>query len=167
MTADVTLKGNPVKLYGQLIKKGAIAPDFKLTTSKLETISLKQSEGKKRILSIFPSLDTSVCLIMNKKLEKIASEHKNVVFYAISADLPFAAQRICGLEKIEAMQHLSMMQSKQFGMDYGLLITSGPLEGLLSRAIIVIDEKNHIEYVELVKEITLEPHYDELIKAVF
>lgn len=165
--ADVTLKGNPVKLYGQLIQKGSFAPDFRLVNQKLETISLRHSEGKKRILSIFPSLDTSTCLKMNKHLDQLATKHPNILFYAISSDLPFAAQRICGLEKMNTIHHLSMMHNKQFGMDYGLLITSGPLEGLLARALIVIDEKNHIKYVQLVSEITQEPNYEELMKAVF
>jgi len=165
MTA-VKLKGNPCELYGKQIQVGDKAKDFCLINSKLEQISLADSRVKKRILSIFPSLDTSVCITMNKKLNAIA-QHQHFVLYAISCDLPFAASRICGLENLNHIVHLSMMQNKQFGMDYGLLITSGPLHGLLTRAVIVIDQEDIIRHVEIVDEITQEPNYiliEELLK---
>lgn len=156
---QVTLKSQPVELYGTQPTIGDRAKEFSLVNSKLETVQLFHSKGKKRILSIFPSLDTAVCLRMNKHLEDLAKSNPYCVFYAISADLPFAASRICGLENIQSMIHLSMMQSKQFGMDYGLLITSGPLHGLLARALVVIDENDKIVHFEIVKEITQEPNY--------
>lgn len=164
MTA-VTLKSNPCELYGRQPLAGSKAKDFSLINSKLEEVSLAQSKGKKRILSIFPSLDTGVCLAMNKHLNNLIKQHHSIVLYAISADLPFAASRVCGLEKLDHLSHLSMMQNKQFGMDYGLLITSGPLHGLLARAVILIDENDHIKYVEIVKEITQEPNYEGLTRA--
>jgi thiol peroxidase len=162
----VTLKGNPLQLYGIQPLLGKKALEFHLTNSKLETVSLSQSKGKKRILSIFPSLDTGVCLTMNKHLNELAKSHPTIQFYAISCDLPFAASRICGLEKIEHMQPLSMMHNKQFGMDYGLLLTSGPLHGLLTRALIYIDALDIIQHVEIVSEITNEPDYQALLKVI-
>ena len=159
---QVTLKSSVVELYGVLPKVGSKAKDFGLVNSKLEEVSISHLHGKKIVLSIFPSLDTSVCLTSNKHFNELAKKNPNIAFYAISADLPFAASRICGLEKLENLTHLSMMQNKQFGMDYGLLITSGPLHGLLTRAVIVIDEKGIISYIDLVNEITNEPNYKNL-----
>ena len=162
---SVKLKGNSCELYGRQIQVGDKARDFCLVNSKLEQITLAHSKGKKRILSIFPSLDTPVCVTMNKKINDIAQNEGQIAVYAISCDLPFAASRICGLEKLNHLTHLSMMQNKQFGMDYGLLITSGPLHGLLARAVILIDEEDVVKYVEIVNEITHEPHYDGLERA--
>lgn len=159
----ITLKGSEVILYGEQVKVGIKAKEFTLVNDKLEQISLYSSQGKKRILSIFPSLDTAVCLKSNKHLNELAKEHPKHLFYAISADLPFASARICGIEKMQNIHHLSMMHNKQFGMDYGLLITSGPLQGLLSRAVLVIDESGVVSYVDIVGEITEEPNYQNLV----
>lgn len=164
--SQVKLKGSAAILYGEQIKVGMKAKEFTLISDKLEQISLYHSSGKKRVLSIFPSLDTPVCLKSNKHLNDLAKEHTDCKFYAISADLPFASNRICGIEKMQNISHLSMMQNKQFGMDYGLLITSGPLQGLLCRAVVVIDETDVISYVEIVEEITQEPNYKNLLNVI-
>jgi len=164
--AQVTLKGSPVTLYGEPISLGARAKEFHLKNGDLKTVSLSDFKGKKKILTVFPSLDTPVCLKADHHFEMLAKKHPEIVFIAISADLPFAAKRICGLEKIEKLSHLSMMQNKQFGMDYGLLITSGPLEGLLTRAVLYIDESDILRYIEVVHEITHEPNYETLLKAL-
>ncbi len=159
-----TFKGSHAELSGHLPKKGEKAHDFQLVNQKLEDVHLNNSSGKKRVLSIFPSLDTGVCLKSNKELNAIAKDHPHLVFYAISADLPFASSRICGIEHIHNLTTLSMMRSKQFGLDYGLLLKNTPLAGLLTRAVIVIDAHDKIEYIEVVDEITQEPDFVELKK---
>ena len=159
-----TFKGSLAELCGHFPKQGEKAHEFILVNQKLEDVHLKDSSGKKRVLSIFPSLDTGVCLKSNKEMNAIAKEHPHIAFYAISADLPFASGRICGLENINNLTTLSMMRSKQFGLDYGLLLKNTPLAGLLTRAVIVIDAHDKIEYIEVVDEITHEPNFVELKK---
>lgn len=162
----VKLKGTRTAIEKEFVKTGNVAPDFTLTDQNLKECKLQDFGNKKKLLSIVPSLDTEVCLISTKILNQAAKENKNLMILIISADLPFAQKRICGLEKLENIKTLSMMKNKNFGKDYGVLIAEGPLEGLCSRAIVVLDENNKIIYTELVEEISTEPNYEKALKAL-
>ncbi len=163
--ATVTLKGNPVSTNGVLPTVGSVAPDFKLVTGDLNEVSLADYEGKKKILNIVPSLDTPVCATSARKFNESASKLNNTVVLVISADLPFAQGRFCSAEGIEDVVSLSMIRSKQFAEDYGVLIEDGPLEGFSARAVVVLDESDNVVYTELVPEITQEPDYDAALSA--
>ena len=164
--ATVKLAGNPVKTKGDLPKKGEKAPDAKLVKKNLEESSISDYKGKKVVLNIFPSLDTSVCATSVRKFNKIASDMDNTVVLAISKDLPFAMERFCSTEGIENVIPLSAFRNDEIGDIYGVEIDDGPLAGLLSRAIVVIDENGDIIYEELVPEITEEPNYEAVIEVL-
>ncbi len=157
--ATVTLKGNPVHTLGELPRKGSAAPDFHLTRINLEDVSLASFRGKRKILTVNPSFDTSVCQATARRFNQQASKLANTVVLAISADLPFAQSRFCEAEGLSNVVPLSLMHHRDFGRDYGLLLTDGPLAGLLARAVIVLDENDRVLYTELVPEITTEPDY--------
>ena len=158
--AVLTLQGNEINTNGELPKVGSNAPDFMLVNSEMEDVSLTNYQGKKKLLSIVPSLDTPVCATSTKKFDKLAKEKVNTVFITISADLPFAVSRFCKTESVSNVITLSMMRSRNFAKDYGVLITDGPLAGITARAIIVLNETNEVIYSELVSEIADEPDYD-------
>ena len=158
--AVLTLQGNEINTNGELPKVGSNAPDFMLVNSEMEDVSLTNYQGKKKLLSIVPSLDTPVCATSTKKFDKLAKEKLDTVFITISADLPFAVSRFCKTESISNVITLSMMRSRNFAKDYGVLITDGPLAGITARAIIVLNETNEVIYSELVSEIANEPDYD-------
>ena len=161
----VKFKGAPVQLEGTLPEVGKQVKDFVLVAADLADKRLKDLSGRKVVIATVPSLDTPVCLLSAKKLnEKAAAGNMDVYF--VSADLPFAQKRACGLENLSHVHTLSMMRSKDFGKDYGLLIAEGPLKGLLARSCIVIDEHGKVIYFELVDEITHEMNYDALYKAL-
>jgi thiol peroxidase len=164
--ATVTLKGNAVSISGDLPAVGSKAPDFKLVTGDLKEVSLADYRGKKKILNIVPSLDTPVCASSTRKFNESASQLNNTIVLVISADLPFAQGRFCSTEGIENVTALSMIRSKQFAKDYGVLIQDGPLQGISARAIVVLDENDNVAYTELVPEITQEPNYDAALAAV-
>ncbi len=157
--AQVTLKGKPVHTTGDLPKVHTKAPDFVLIDKDLKEHTLHEFQGKKKILTTVPSLDTGTCSIMTKHFNEIAKKHPNVAIITISADLPFAQKRFCEAEGVHNLLTLSMMRGKEFGQAYGLLIKDGPLAGILARAVLVLDEKDHVLYTELVPEITQEPNY--------
>lgn len=161
--ANIKLKGNPIKTNGELPKKGSQAPDFVLVDKELENHSLKDYKGKKKILNTNPSLDTSVCSSVAKKFNEKIKEHPEALCLVITADLPFAQKRFCNQEKADNIITLSMMRSKDFAKNYGILIEDGPLAGLCARAVIVVDENDKVIYSELVPEITEEPNYDEAL----
>ncbi|MEE8423591.1 MAG: thiol peroxidase [Thermodesulfobacteriota bacterium] len=163
--ATVTLKGNPVSINGELPSVGSNAPDFKLVTGDLNEVSLADYKGKKKILNIVPSLDTPVCATSARKFNELASKLDNTVVLVISADLPFAQGRFCSAEGIEHVVSLSMIRSKKFAEDYGVLIEDGPLAGVSARAVVVLDENNKVVYTELVPEIAQEPDYDAALRA--
>ena len=163
--AQVTLKGNPIRTVGELPAKGSTAPDFTLTKGDLSDVHLADFAGKKKILNIVPSLDTSTCATSAKKFNDAAKKMPNTVFLTISADLPFAQSRFCGAEGIEQIVTLSQMRSREFGKAYGVEITDGPIAGLLSRAVVVLDESNTVVYTEQVPEIAQEPNYDAALAA--
>ena len=158
--AVLTLQGNEINTNGELPKVGSNAPDFMLVNSEMEDVSLTNYQGKKKLLSIVPSLDTPVCATSTKKFDKLAKEKVDTVFITISADLPFATSRFCKTESVSNVITLSMMRSRNFAKDYGVLITDGPLAGITARAIIVLNETNEVIYSELVSEIADEPDYD-------
>ena len=158
--AVLTLQGNKINTNGELPKVGSNAPDFMLVNSEMGDVSLANYQGKKKLLSIVPSLDTPVCATSTKKFDKLAKEKLDTVFITISADLPFAMSRFCKTESVPNVITLSMMRSRNFAKDYGVLITDGPLAGITARAIIVLNETNEVIYSELVSEIANEPDYD-------
>jgi thiol peroxidase len=164
--AHITLKGNPVNTSGNLPAKGTNAPDFSLVKSDLGTASLKDFAGKKLILNIFPSLDTSVCAASVRKFNQLAAGKANVTVLAISKDLPFAHGRFCSTEGIQNVVTLSGFRDTSFGKAYGLDITDGALAGLYSRSIVVVNESGKVVYTEQVPEITQEPDYDSALKAL-
>lgn len=164
--AKITLQGNACNTVGELPAKGAKAPDFKLTDGKLGDHSLKDYAGKKKIMNIFPSMDTPTCAISVKKFNDHAKQHDDVVMLMISADLPFAQGRFCGDNGIENVHALSMLRDKSFAEDYGTLIKDGPLAGVSARAVVVLDENDTVLHSELVSEIADEPDYQAALDAV-
>lgn len=164
--ATITLKGNTIHTEGELPKTGDKAPDFVLTGGDLGDVSLKDFAGKKKILNIVPSLDTGVCAASARRFNQDAGSLGNVVVLTISNDLPFAQKRFCEAEGIKAVVPLSELRSRSFGQDYGVRISDGPLAGLLSRAIVVLDEDDRVLYTEQVPEIAQEPNYEKALSAV-
>lgn len=164
--ATITLRGNQIHTTGELPKAGSQAPDFALVDGKLANKTLADFAGKKKLLSIVPSLDTPVCALSTKKFNDHAKAHPNTVMLMISADLPFAQGRFCTAEGTANVVPLSMMRSRKFAKDYGVLIEDGPLAGITARAIVVLDEKNKVVHSELVPEIAQEPNYEAALKAL-
>jgi thiol peroxidase len=164
--ARITLKGNPVETAGNLPATGTKAPEFSLTTGGLDDVGLKAYAGKCKILNIVPSLDTGVCAMSARKFNTEVAKLKDVVLLTISADLPFASKRFCDSEKLANVVTLSTFRSPAFGKAYGVQMTTGPLAGLMSRAVVVLDAQNKVIYSELVPEIAQEPNYAAVMKAV-
>ena len=164
--ATIRLQGNQTNTNGELPKIGDNAPDFVLVNSDMEDVSLITYQGKKKLLSIVPSLDTPVCAVSTKKFDQLAKEKTNILFITISADLPFAMSRFCKTENLDNVITLSMMRSRNFAKDYGVLITDGPLAGITARAIVVLNEENIVTHSELVPEIANEPDYDAALKLL-
>lgn len=161
--AKITLKGNPIETSGELPAVGATAPDATLVSDSLAEVKLSSVAGKK-IVSIFPSIDTGVCAASVRNFNKLASE-KGVTVLNVSKDLPFALKRFCGAEGIDKVQTLSAFRS-DFAQAYGIEITTGPLTGLCARAVLVLDGDNKVLYEELVPEIGQEPNYEGALAAL-
>ena len=166
MSSSVTLKGNPVDVAGNLPKVGSTAPNFTLVDKALADVTLETFAGKRKVLNIFPSVDTPTCAASVREFNKLAAGMNNTVVLNISADLPFAQTRFCAAEGIDNVQNLSSMRGRDFLMNYGVLLFTSKLAGLCARAVIVIDENNKVSYVELVPEIANEPNYDAAIAAL-
>ena len=164
--ATVTFKGNPVQTSGNLPAKGSSAPDFKLARTDLADVSLQDFAGKKKILNIVPSLDTSVCATSAKKFNEAVSALQGVALLNISADLPFAAGRFCESNSLKNVVALSTFRSPDFAKAYGVGIVGGPLAGLTARAVVVLDAGNKVLYTQLVPEIAQEPDYADALAAV-
>ena len=162
----ITLKGNPVHTNGNLPAVGAQAPDFVLVNGDLQNITLDAYKGKKKLLNIVPSLDTPVCQTSTKKFNDHAKTRTDTVFLMISGDLPFAMKRFCSAEGTANVVPLSMMRSRNFAKDYGVLIEDGPLAGITARAVVVLDAQNKVRYTQLVPEIADEPDYASALKAL-
>ena len=164
--SQITLQGNPVQTVGNLPAVDMPAPPFRLVKSDLSEVSLQDFAGKNILLNIFPSLDTSVCAASVRRFNKEAGESPDTVVLCISADLPFAHKRFCETEGLDKVITLSVFRSPEFGQDYGVTFSSGPLTGLLSRAVVIIDKSGKVAYTEQVPEITQEPDYDASLLAL-
>lgn len=163
--ATITLKGNPIETAGDLPAVGSTIADFTLTGTDLANVNLETYAGKRKVLNIFPSVDTGICAMSVKAFNEKAGSLDNTVVLNVSADLPFAHKRFCGAEGIENSVSLSTFRGS-FASDYNLTITSGPMAGLCSRAVIVVDADNKVLYTEQVPEIAQEPNYDAAIAAL-
>lgn len=166
MSATITLGGNPVEVSGQLPNKGSQAPTFSLVNKELENISLDSLGKKRKVLNIFPSIDTPTCATSVRKFNQKASALSNTVVVCISADLPFAQARFCGAEGLDNVLTLSTMRGCEFLENYGVAFKTGPLVGVAARAVVVLDENNTVLYHELVGEVTAEPNYDAALAAL-
>lgn len=165
--ATVTLKGNPVNVSGNLPQKGKVAPEFSLANAKREMVSLKDFAGKRKVLNIFPSVDTPTCATSVRTFNQKASSAANTVVLCISADLPFAQSRFCAAEGIENVVSLSTFRdTAKFANDYGVMIADSSLAGLTARAVVVLDENNNVLHSELVGEIADEPNYEAALGAL-
>ncbi|HET8883036.1 MAG TPA: thiol peroxidase [Solimonas sp.] len=164
--ATVTLHGNPFNTHGELPAVGSQAPGFKLTGADLKDVTPSAYAGKRKVLNIFPSIDTPTCATSVRQFNQRAAKLDNAVVLCISADLPFAQQRFCGAEGIDKVVTLSMMRDRHFAKDYGVLLEDGPLAGLTARAIVVLDANDRVLHTELVAEIGNEPDYDAALKAL-
>lgn len=164
--AKITLHGNAIETVGSLPAVGSAAPDFTLVKTDLSEAGLKDYKGKNVVLSIFPSIDTGVCATSARTFNTEASNHPNTVVLCISADLPFAFKRFCEAEGLDKVIPLSAFRSADFGKKYGQTITTGPLAGVLARAVVVIDPEGRVQYTEQVPEIGQEPDYQAALKAL-
>ena len=166
MASTVTLGGNPVQVKGAFPQTGQKAADFSLVGNDLADVTLEKFAGKRKVLNIFPSIDTPTCATSVRTFNKKANELKNTVVLCISADLPFAQKRFCGAEGLENVVTLSLMRGREFLENYGVALASGPLAGLAARAVVVLDENNTILHGELVGEIKNEPNYEAALAAL-
>ncbi|GKX49808.1 thiol peroxidase [Budvicia aquatica] len=166
MTQTVQLKGNPLSVVGQLPKAGESAKPFTLLAKDLSDVSLSNYAGKRKVLNIFPSIDTGVCATSVRTFNQLTGDIQNTVVLCISADLPFAQARFCGAEGLENVVTLSTFRGTDFKKDYGVEMLDGPLKGLTARAVVVLDEQDKVIYSELVKEITTEPDYDAALASL-
>jgi thiol peroxidase len=164
--ANITLGGNPIETNGELPSIGSSAPDFKLTAIDLSTKTLSDFNDSYLVLNIFPSVDTGVCSASVRNFNKLASEIKNTKVLCISRDLPFRQEQFCGAEGLENVIMLSDFKTGAFGKDYGLLMTNGIFDALLSRCVIILNDNREVMYTEQVPEIGQEPNYEEAIKAI-
>jgi len=164
--AKITLKGNPIQTVGSLPAVGSQAPDFHLTRADLADVSLKDFAGRRKLLNIVPSLDTGVCAASARRFNQEASNVPGAVLLTVSCDLPFAQKRFCEAEGISNVVTLSELRDRGFGQDYGVRIADGPMAGLLSRCVVVLDEHDKVIYTEQVPEITQEPDYAKALAAL-
>jgi len=165
--ANILHKGQPVTTVGQLPAVGHQAPDFHLTKEDLSDVSLKDFAGKKKILNIFPSLDTGTCALSVKKFNDSIKKHSDAVVINVSNDTPFAMKRFCDEFKIDqAVAAANFRRQPDFGKDYGVALTSGKLVGALSRSVVVLDKDNKVVYTEQVADISNEPNYEKALAAL-
>ncbi len=164
--AGITFKGSLIETIGNLPEVDTEAPTFRLTRSDLSDATLEDFAGKTIVLNIFPSIDTDVCATSVRRFNEEAAKLKDTVVLCISADLPFAHQRFCETQGLNDVIPLSVFRSADFGKDYGVTITSGPLTGLLSRAVVIIDKNGKVAYTQQVPEIVQEPDYDAALQAL-
>ncbi len=164
--SQVTFHGNPVKVEGTFPAVGSAAPAFSLVNKDLADRTLADFAGKRKVLNIFPSIDTGVCAASVRRFNELAGRMSNAVVLCISADLPFAQARFCGAEGLSNVTMLSLMRGRRFLNDYGVAIADGPLAGLAARAVVVLDADNKVLYTERVAEIGEEPDYEAALKAL-
>ncbi len=166
MSATVSFQGKPVTVTATLPQPGMTVKDFLLVAKDLSDITLNNHRGKRKLLNIFPSIDTAVCAASVRRFNQIAADLDNTVVLCISADLPFAQSRFCGAEGLHRVITLSTLRDGKFKRHYGVDIVDGPLQGLTARAVIILDEHNKVAYSELVAEITHEPDYHRAMSAL-
>lgn len=164
--SQVTFHGNPVKVDGTFPVVGSTAPDFSLVDKDLADSTLADYAGKRKILNIFPSVDTGVCAASVRRFNELAGNMNDTVVLCISADLPFAQARFCGAEGLSNVTMLSLMRGRKFLNDYGVALVDGPLAGLAARAVVVLDADNKVLHTERVAEIGNEPDYEAALKAL-
>lgn len=164
--SSVTLKGNPISVGGTLPAVGQQAPAFTLVAKDLSDVSLSSLVGKRKILNIFPSVDTPTCATSVRQFNSKAGALDNTVVLCISADLPFAQARFCGAEGLNNVMTLSTMRGRDFAHNYGVAIENGPLAGVTARAVVVIDENDKVVHSELVPEIANEPNYEQALASL-
>lgn len=160
MSQLVHFQGNPIAVAGSIPQAGSKAQPFTLVAKDLSDVTLSQFAGKRKVLNIFPSIDTGVCAASVRKFNQLATEIDNTVVLCISADLPFAQARFCGAEGLNNVITLSTFRNGEFLKNYGVELIEGPLQGLAARAVVVIDENDNVIFSQLVNEITTEPDYD-------
>ena len=166
MANTVTRAGTPIQLAGNFPAKGQTAPAFTLVGKDLSDVSLASLAGKRKVLNIFPSIDTPTCALSVRTFNQRASQLSNTVVLCISADLPFAQNRFCGAEGLENVVTLSTLRGHAFFENYGVLIADSAMAGLSARAVVVLDENNKVLHSELVPEIKSEPNYDAALAAL-
>jgi thiol peroxidase len=164
--AEITLKGNPIHTVGELPAVGSEAPDFVLTGKDLSDVKLSELRGQKVVLNIFVSLDTDICANSVRRFNNEAQARDNTKVVCASLDLPFAHGRFCTTEGLDNVISATELRDRNFGNSYGVRIADGPLAGLLSRAIVVIDENGIVAHTEQVPEIAQEPNYEAALKAL-
>ena len=163
---QVTMRGNPIEVSGTLPQVGQQAPAFNLVGADLADVTLAKFAGKRKVLNIFPSVDTPTCATSVRKFNVEAGKLNNTVVLCISADLPFAQKRFCAAEGLEHVVNLSTVRGQEFLQDYGVAIASGPMVGLAARAVVVLDEQDKVLHSELVGEIGQEPNYAAALSAL-
>ena len=164
--ARISLAGNPVNTIGTLPAVGSQAPDFRLTGIDLEDMTLADYQGTKVVLNIFPSIDTPVCAQSVRRFNQEAAGRDNVVVLCVAADLPFAMKRFCGAEGLASVVPASTFRHRGFGEEYGVEMTDGPLAGLLSRAVVVIDEGGRVVHAEQVADIKHDPDFEAALASL-
>lgn len=164
--ATITFKGMPIHTNGELPTIGYATPIFTLTRKDLNEISSVDLEGKRVLLSIFPSLDTSTCAASVRKFNHLTTDLADTVMLCVSMDLPFAQSLFCGAEGLNRVVTASAFRHPEFGTDFGVTLVDGPMRGLLARAVVALDEYGTVVHTELVPELTDEPDYDVAIHAI-
>ena len=164
--STVTLRGNAIDVDGAFPEPGTPAPAFSLVDKGLADVALESFDGRRKVLNIFPSVDTPTCATSVRTFNELASKLENTVVLCVSADLPFAQARFCGAEGLENVVTLSTLRHGDFLSDYGVAIASGPMTGLAARAVVVLDENNTVAYAQLVPEIADEPDYEAALSVL-
>ena len=162
----IRLHGEPLRISGELPPIGSSAPDFRLVDTALNVRTLADFSGKRKILTISPSIDTPVCAAQARRFDSLVAGLENTEILVITADLPFAQSRFCAAENIDNVTLLSMVRSEDFGRDYGVLLQEGPLAGTTARAVIALDEHDRVVHAQLVEEISEEPDYEAAVAAL-
>ncbi len=165
-SSTVTLRGNPIPVEGYFPKKGETAPAFTLVGKDLADVTLASFGSKRKVLNIFPSIDTPTCAMSVRRFNKLAGGHPEAVVLCISADLPFAQSRFCGAEGLDNVVTLSTMRGRDFLRSYGVELITGPLVGLAARAVVVLDRDNRVLHAQLVPELKDEPDYAAALAAL-
>ena len=166
MSTTISLRGTPVKVDGDLPVKGGKAPALNLTAGDLSEVTLANYAGKRKVLNIYPSIDTPTCATSTRKFNEAAGKLANTVVLCVSGDLPFAAKRFCATEGLENVGHLSTFRNPGFAAAWGVAMADGPLRGLTARAVVVLDENDNVLHSELVPEIKQEPDYAPALAAL-